>query len=271
MNVVDRDTVLCISLAARPGNHGNRFHNHLYAQLGLNYLYKSMSSTDIAATMGGIRSLGIRGASVSMPYKESCMPYLDRIDPSAAVIDSVNTIVNDDGVLTGYNTDYIAVRQILERAPAGVDFALLGSGGMAKACLAAMVDEGFTTGTVVARNAERGRSLADRYGVGWAARLAQRRPGLLVNATPIGMAGGPEASSLAFDEDAVANARAVVDVVFMPTDTPLVRSARAVRVPLVVTGDEILLLQAAEQFVRYTGVRPTPQQVADAEAYASAA
>lgn len=271
MNVVDKDTVLCISLAARPGNHGNRFHNFLYAELGLNFLYKSFSSSDIAATIGGIRSLGIRGTSVSMPYKESCMPFLDRIDPSAAVIDSVNTIVNDDGVLTGYNTDYLAVRQILERAPAGADFALLGSGGMAKACLAALVDEGFTTGTVVARNAEQGAALADRYGVQWAPRLAGLRPSLLVNATPIGMAGGPDASRLAFDEEAIAAARAVIEVVFTPVATPLVRSARAAQVRFVVTGDEILLLQAVEQFVRYTGVRPTERQVAEAEAFASAA
>ena len=49
VNVIDRDTVLCISLAARPGNHGNRFHNFLYAELGLNYLYKSFTSSDIAS------------------------------------------------------------------------------------------------------------------------------------------------------------------------------------------------------------------------------
>ncbi len=168
MNVVDRDTVMCLSLAARPGNHGNRFHNFLYAELRLNYLYKSFSSSDIGATIAGVRSLGIRGVSVSMPYKESCMAFLDALDPSAAAIDSVNTIVDDDGVLTGYNTDYLAVRALLadvDREP----FALRGSGGMAKAVLAALVDAGFTDGFVVARNEVAGRALARRYGVTWLA------------------------------------------------------------------------------------------------------
>lgn len=267
MNVVDRDTVLCISLAARPGNHGNRFHNHLYAELGLNFLYKSFSSSDIGATLGGVRSLGIRGVSVSMPYKESCIPFLDHLDPSAARIESVNTIVNDDGVLTGYNTDYLAVRELVRPGPRG-EFAVRGSGGMAKACLAALVDEGFTAGTVVARSEERGRALAERYGVTWAPGV---EPGvdLLVNATPIGMVGGPERDELAFPEGVIAAARAVVDVVFQPVDTPLVLAARAAGVP-VVTGDAVLLGQAAEQFVMYTGVRPAPEQVRAAEDYASA-
>ena len=71
VNYVDRDTVLCISLAARPSNHGVRFHNWLYDKLGLNYLYKAVAPTDIAQAVAGIRGLGIRGAGVSMPYKQA--------------------------------------------------------------------------------------------------------------------------------------------------------------------------------------------------------
>nr|WP_159808104.1 shikimate 5-dehydrogenase [Cellulomonas citrea] len=274
VNVIDRDTQMCISLAARPGNHGNRFHNFLYDALGLNYVYKSFSSSDIGATVAGIRSLGIRGASVSMPYKESCMPFLDAIDPSAAVIDSVNTIVNDDGVLTGYNTDYLAVRGMLDDH--GVDrslpFALLGSGGMGKAVLAALVDAGFTDGVVLVppgRDLDRGAALAARYGVQVVRELGASAPGLLVNASPVGMAGGPEVDEVAFGESAVAAAHVVFDVVYLPVETPLVRCATA-RGLAVLRGDEVMARQAAEQFVLYTGVRPTAAQIDAAEAYAAA-
>lgn len=272
VTAIDRDTKMCISLAARPGNHGNRFHNYLYAELGLNFIYKSFSSSDIGATIGGIRSLGIRGVGVSMPYKESCMPFLDRIDPSAAAIDSVNTIVNDDGVLTGYNTDYIAVRSLLadNALDTTMPFALLGAGGMAKAVLAALVDSGFHDGVVIAPRApERGKALAARYGVSADVGLAGRQPRFLLNATPIGMEGGPEVDELAFDADAVAAADAVFDVVYLPPDTPLVRLARSLG-KTTITGDQVMARQALEQFVMYTGVRPTPEQIQAAEDYANA-
>lgn len=272
VNRVDRDTILCISLAARPGNHGNKFHNYLYAELGLNFLYKSFSSSDIGATIGGIRSLGIRGASVSMPYKESCMPFLDHLDPSAAAIDSVNTIVNEAGVLTGYNTDFVAVRSMLDAYAVAPDteFALLGAGGMAKAMVAALVDAGFRRGTVISpRRLERASALAERYGVDADTALRDRTPGLLLNATPIGMEGGPEATELAFSREAIQHAEAVFDVVYLPAETPLVRAAREAG-KTVLTGDEVMRRQAEEQFVLYTGVRPTRAQADAAEAFAAA-
>ncbi|WP_423185091.1 shikimate 5-dehydrogenase [Arthrobacter sp. NyZ413] len=271
MNSIDRDTVMCLSLAARPGNHGNKFHNFLHDELGLNYVYKSFTSSDIGATIGGIRSLGIRGAGVSMPYKESCMPFLDTIDPSAAAIDSVNTIVNEDGVLTGYNTDYLAVRAMLaeHRVPSGADFALLGAGGMGKAVLAALVDSGFTNGVVVSpRNLGRGERLAARYGVSAVPELGGRRPRLLINATPVGMAGGPEADQLAFNREIVEAADTVLDVVYLPPDTPLVKLARELG-RQVLSGDEVMMRQAKEQFTMYTGVVPTAGQIERAEAFAA--
>ena len=93
--MINRDTQLCMSLAGRPGNFGTRFHNYLYEKLGLNFIYKAFTTQDIEAAVKGVRALGIRGCAVSMPFKESCMAFLDAIDPSANVIDSVNTIVND--------------------------------------------------------------------------------------------------------------------------------------------------------------------------------
>ena len=67
--MINRDTLLCISLAGRPGNFGTRFHNYLYDKLGLNYLYKAFTTKDIEAAVKGVRALGIRGCAVSMPFK----------------------------------------------------------------------------------------------------------------------------------------------------------------------------------------------------------
>ncbi|STC66489.1 shikimate 5-dehydrogenase [Corynebacterium diphtheriae] len=81
VNLVDRNTVLCVSLAARPSNHGVRFHNWLYDQLGLNFIYKAIAPADITAAVAGIRGLNIRGAGVSMPYKQDVIPLIDALHP----------------------------------------------------------------------------------------------------------------------------------------------------------------------------------------------
>ena len=108
---LNKDTTLCISLAARPSNIGTRFHNYLYDQLGIDFIYKAFTTTDIAAAIGGVRALGIRGCSVSMPFKEDVLRLVDEIEQSALAIQSVKTIVNDDGVLTASNTDYTPAKR----------------------------------------------------------------------------------------------------------------------------------------------------------------
>ena len=82
---------------------------------------------------------------------------------------------------------------------------------------------------------------------------------MIVNITPVGMAGGPEENDLAFDAETIAKAHTVFDVVAMPSETPLITAARAAGIP-VITGAEVIALQAAEQFERYTGVRPKPNR-----------
>jgi shikimate dehydrogenase len=268
---------LCISLSARPSNNGTRFHNHLYEQLGLNWIYKAFAPTDLAQAIAGVRGLGIRGCAVSMPYKEDVIALVDVMDPSAKAIDSVNTIVNDGGRLTAYNTDYTAIEQLLHSNAVPTDYSVLvlGSGGMAKATVAALRDAGFKNVTVVARNEDSGRALADQYGFAWSAELGSALSGtgsadMLINVTPIGMAGsmagGPDAEALSFPQEAIDAAKVVFDVVALPAETPLIKAARAAG-KTVITGAEVATIQALEQFVLYTGIRPTDQQIRSAEEF----
>ncbi|AKT52770.1 shikimate 5-dehydrogenase [Arsenicicoccus sp. oral taxon 190] len=251
-----------MSLSARPSNIGTRFHNYLYRELGLDYVYKAFTTSDITAAIGGVRALGIRGCAISMPWKEDVIPLVDEMTPSAATIESVNTIVNDGGRLIAYNTDYLAIRSLLDSHGVSPDltFAVLGAGGMAKAAVAALTDAGFTEGYVVARNEQTGPALAEKYGHRWAPALVDLRPGLVLNATPVGMAGGPAATALAAPSAVVEAAEVVFDVVAFPAETPLVELGRELDKE-VITGAEVIALQAAEQFVLYTGVRPSDEQV----------
>ncbi|MFK3677263.1 shikimate 5-dehydrogenase [Microbacterium sp. NPDC090218] len=268
MTLLNKDMTLCISLSARPSNNGTRFHNHLYEALGLNWIYKAFAPTDLAQAIAGVRGLGIRGCAISMPYKEDVIALVDRMDPSATAIDSVNTIVNDAGVLTAHNTDYSAIAQLIERnrLDPAASVLLRGSGGMAKATAAAFRDAGFSDVTVVARNEANGRALADLYGFAWRPEVADAMADILVNVTPIGMAGGADEHALAFSETAVSNASVVFDVVALPAETPLITAGRAAG-KTVITGAEVATLQALEQFVLYTGIRPTAEQVRAAEEF----
>jgi shikimate dehydrogenase len=268
VTLLNKDMTLCISLSARPSNNGTRFHNFLYEELGLNWIYKAFAPVDLAQAIDGVRGLGIRGCAISMPYKEEVIALVDRMDPSATAIDSVNTIVNDDGVLTAYNTDYSAIAELIERnaLDASSTVLLRGSGGMAKATAAAFRDAGFSNVTIIARNERNGRALADLYGFGWAADAGSATADIIVNITPIGMAGGADEHALSFPAETIDAASVVFDVVALPAETPLIAAGRAAG-KAVITGAEVATLQALEQFVLYTGIRPTPEQVRAAEEF----
>ncbi|HCT05900.1 MAG TPA: shikimate 5-dehydrogenase, partial [Pseudomonas sp.] len=139
--------------------------------------------------------------------------------------------------------------------------------GMAKAVASALRDGGYANGVIVARNEVAGRALAQNLGYEWQAELGELRPQMLINVTPIGMTGGPEADALAFEADAIERAETVFDVVAIPAETPLIVRGRA-QGKRVITGLEVIAIQALEQFVLYTGVRPTPEQFEKAVAFA---
>lgn len=261
---------LCISLSARPSNIGTRFHNFLYDELGLNYVYKAFSTDDIKGAVQGIRALKIRGAAISMPFKEEIIQYLDEMQPSAAAIESVNTVVNDDGLLRAYNTDFEGVVKVIKERGLNPESSVLvrGSGGMAKAVVAAFKNQGFQDLTVIARNGVTGKALAEKYGYQFMPESeidALKAYAILVNVTPLGMAGGNE-NDLSFPVDVIASAQSVFDVIAFPAETPLIKKAQELGVEAI-SGARVMTLQAAIQFQLYTGITLTDEQVERAASF----
>jgi shikimate dehydrogenase len=264
MAILNVEMQMCISIAARPSNIGTRFHNFLYEELGLNFVYKGFAVDDAEGAVRGVRAFKIRGAAVSMPHKEAVIPFMDEMDPSASAIDAVNTIVNTDGYLKAYNTDYQAVVDSLKNHKVDTDFSVVvrGSGGMAKAVVAAFKDSGFTKLIIASRNEVTGRALADKYGFSWCEEGSISNiagADVLVNVTPLGMSGGNE-GQLSFPEEMVKSSKVVFDVIAMPIETPLYELGRKHN-KAIITGMEIMALQAAIQFELYTGIKLTPEQV----------
>jgi shikimate dehydrogenase len=253
---ITKDSQLCISLAGRPSNFGTRFQNFLYHELGLPFLYKAFTTNDIEGAVRAIRALGIRGCAVSMPFKEAVIPYLDEIDPSAKRIGAVNTIVNTTGHLRAYNTDYIAVYQLLKKldAPLSCPIALYGSGGMAKAIACALFELGYGDVTILARNKSTGESLAQTYDFKFAMDIRAFKElsnfKFLINVTPIGMDPNPE-NRLPFSEEWIANAEYIFDVIASPIESALIAKARALK-KKTISGFEVVVIQGREQFLLYT-------------------
>lgn len=266
MPILNKDMTLCISLAGRPSNIGTRFHNYLYDELGLNYIYKAFTTDDIVAAIGGVRALGIRGCSVSMPFKEAVIELVDEVEESAAMIESVNTIVNDGGFLRASNTDVEAVSHLIasHHLDPAASVMIQGSGGMAKAVTAAFKSAGFADVSIVARNESAGTALADKYGYRYQS-VSSPDAQIVVNVTPLGMR-GEQANVQAFGDDVIAAAQVVFDVVAFPAETPLIVAARAAG-KHVVTGAEVIALQAAAQFEKYTGVAVSAEQVVRASEF----
>ncbi len=247
--IVDRDTTLCISIAARPSNIGAAVHSAGYAALGLNFIYCPRRPTDLRSAIAGVRALGIRGCSVSMPFKRDVVPFLDMLSDEARTVAAVNTIVNDAGVLTGYNTDVDSVAWALTRHGAtGRRALVLGAGGMARACITAVRQAGMES-VIACRSAA---AIADLQVTTepWASR--EHVPAdVLINATPVGMT--PDDASMPIPAEDLDRFTLVIDAVAMPAETRLIREARSRGIP-VVTGQDLALRQAMRQFTLYTGV-----------------
>jgi shikimate dehydrogenase len=255
--MVTKDTTICISIAARPGNFGTTLHNAGYQHLGLDFLYKAFGVTDLAGALAGVRALGIRGCSVSMPFKEEVLPLMDRLDPAAKAVGAVNCVVNDSGVLTGYNTDWVGARSSLDALAVSADDSvlILGAGGVARAILYSLRTLNVRRIRVAARDVSKVAGMMaiwDCDPVRWDARDLER-PDVLVNATPIGMT--PDFDDVPVGDDAWRDARGVFDVVVSPMVTELARRAQLAGKD-VAPGHVMSLYQAAAQFRAYTGEEP---------------
>jgi shikimate dehydrogenase len=237
-------------------------HNAAYKALGLNYAYIALRTSDIKRTIADIKRQNIRGVSVTTPHKVKIIPYLDRIDDAAKAIGAVNTIVNDNGRLTGYNTDGEAALKVLEELTSvgGKKVVLVGSGGAALA-IANTLKEKKVNLIILNRTEAKARELAEKVGAedyGGLDKIALvSKADILINATTVGMS--PNTEETIVPQEFLHPQLTVFDIVYNPKKTRLLREARA-KGGNVVYGYKMLLYQAAQQFQLFTG-QPAPIKV----------
>jgi shikimate dehydrogenase len=239
-----------------------RLHNAAYRALELDWVYVAfdVADGDAPAALDAVRALGLVGLSVTMPHKTAVAEGCDELTPAADALRSVNTVTPlADGRLGGDSTDGAGFCRSLADAgvdPAGRRALVLGAGGAARAVAWVLAGSGATV-TVAARRApaaEVAAALAGGKAVAWDDRVeAARTADLVVNATPIGMAGD---DTLPLPPAAVGAGQVAADLVYEPRVTPWLEAAGA-RDAIAVPGLGMLVHQAALQVERWTG-RPAP-------------
>jgi shikimate dehydrogenase len=271
---IDGRTTIC-AVIGNPIEHSlsPAIHNAAFAARGINGAYVAFNVTQLKKAIEGIRGLGIRGVSVTIPHKIAVMPLLDTIDETARTIGSINTIVNTGGHLAGYNSDGIGALQALRDAgcnPTGKRVTILGSGGAARAIAVTMSLQAPPAAltllgiipeelALLSSDIAATGALKPALGVLSAEGLnaALQHCDLLVNATPVGMY--PKTDESLIPRDLLLKQPAVFDIVYNPRKTKLLGDALQAGCT-VVSGIEMFLNQAAVQFTLWTG-QPAPVEV----------
>ena len=246
-------------------------HNAAFEKLGLNYAYLPfrVKPEELPQAVSGLRALNAIGFNVTIPHKVAVIPLLDELDPLAEKIGAVNTVVNDNGVLKGYNTDASGFLQaLLERGvePASKNIVLLGAGGAARA-ITYILSERNTRLTILNRREE----------LDWAEAIAANikkdlgkyievfellpdhlaaalEPAdILVNATSVGMS--PASGVSPVPAQLMKSGLVVVDIVYNPVRTKLLQDGAAVAA-VIVEGLDMLVWQGALAFEKWTGQKP---------------
>ena len=265
---INADTKLCC-LIGDPviQSISPEIHNASFKDKRINFVYLSfrVEKDDLKRAITGLQTLGVRGINVTIPHKESVMELLDSIDKSASVIGAVNTIINENRKLMGFNTDIdgfiepFRERRIELRNRKAL---ITGSGGSARACISGLVKEGCKDILILTRNEVRGNKMVAHLKknlkfTGEVLKLNEENLSktliavdIIVNATPVGMY--PNVGESPIPLRLLKKSHVICDIVYKPLRTKLIEygeKSGCVTIP----GYEMLVNQAAKSFELWTG------------------
>ena len=243
-------------------------HNAAYREMGMDYVYVAfkVKPEELGKAIEGMRAFNIKGLNVTIPHKVTVIPFLDKLDPLAEKIGAVNTIANDGGVLTGYNTDGSGFLQVLLEEgidPQGKNVVILGAGGASKSVSFILADRGAHLAILnrlleLDWAKELAGNISQAFGQEVAALELNRdnleealeKADILVNTTSVGMI--PNSDQTPIDTDLLRPGLVVYDIVYNPTKTRLLKEAEATGAKII-GGLDMLVWQGAIAFEKWTG------------------
>jgi shikimate dehydrogenase len=238
-------------------------HNAAFRLLGIDAIYLPFEVKDLQGAVAGMRALGIRGASVTHPFKTSILELIDEMDVTAEKIGAVNTLIFEGDSIRGTNTDWAGAVRCIERLLPVKDsrFVVVGAGGAARAAIFGIIREGGNI-TLVNRAKRKGAALAEAFGLPFMplAEIEKSSGDCLINTTPVGMY--PNVEEMPVPRGVLSRYRAVVDVIYNPFKTRLLREAESAGC-MVANGLDMFIFQGAEQFRIWTGKEPPVELMRD--------
>jgi len=241
-------------------------HNVAYKKLGIDnefiYLGSNVKITDVDKVVEAMRKMeNFRGLTCTIPHKIEVVKYLDWIDPIAKKIGAVNSIVNDNGILKGYNTDWLGVVIPLEKITRlkNKKVAVIGAGGASRAALFGLLKKRAKV-KIFNRSKDKAVNLAQELGCSYGDLKKQEEIkdfDIIINATSVGMK--PLDNETPISVKNITDKQIVFDIVYAPYETKLLKEVKK-RGAKIVRGIEMLLYQGIAQFELYTG-KKAPEEV----------
>lgn len=254
-------TKICL-IIGDPVNHSLSplMHNSAYEAVGLDeefvYLAASVPVTEIGAVINAVRTLRIHGLTCTVPHKIAIIPFLDEVDPIAKKIGAVNSVVNTNGVLKGFNTDWMgAIIPLKKRIDlAGKKVLVIGAGGAARAVVFGLIKEKALI-TITNRTIEKAHELAKEFGCECIGNIDIQfisSQDVIINTTSVGM--HPNENESPINTEGIHKGQLIMDIVYIPHETELLKQGK-IRGATIIHGIEMLLFQGTAQFELYTEVK----------------
>jgi len=248
------------ALIGTPTKHSKSplIHNALFQIHDINAAYLAFEVDDISKAVSAIKTLNIQGVSVTIPFKEKIMDYLDWVDDDAMSIGAVNTIVTKNGKLHGYNTDYkAAISPLKSHGIEGKNVCIIGAGGAAQAVAYGIYKENGNL-VIMNRNCKKGESLASKFSASFLPldnvdRVKSYDIDILINTTSIGM--HPKVAQSAFPSTYLDPHMIVMDIVYNPPITRLLSDSKN-NGCTIIDGLSMFIYQGAAQFKLWTSIYP---------------
>ncbi len=237
-----------------------QMHNYISQKAGNNYVYSAycVQKGHLKEAIDGIKALGFSGVNVTAPYKVEVIKYLDVLSKKAKLFQSVNTVVNKDGVLYGYTTDADGFYQSLKRTGTSVkgkNILFVGAGGAAKPVAALFATEGARSITIKNRTKEHAEYFAEylQNAVGFSAEceIGAAHYDVVINTTPVGMYPNIDAMP-EFDMSLVDENSCVADMIYNPEETVFLKEAKK-RGAKTLNGLGMLIYQGILSYELFTG------------------